>query len=114
MSQNPEPDLGQVLGLILGQGKCLLNCTPDLRRLRHAGGGLAARVAQGQLGRGHRRPLRRQRRQRHQGAMMGFGLILNFDSTLLVLHEHVVLNITVCFMLPHRLGVIYLGWVNCL
>ena len=94
MSQNPEPDLGQVLGLILGQEKCLLNCTPDLRRLRHAGGGLAARVAQGQLGRGHRRPLRRERRQRHQGTMMGlFGLILNFDSILLVPRIHAIMFI---------------------
>ena len=28
MSQNPKHELGQVLGMILGQQKCLLNCTP--------------------------------------------------------------------------------------
>ena len=30
MSQNFKNDLGEVLGLILGQEKRLLNCTPDL------------------------------------------------------------------------------------
>ena len=30
MSQNSKNDLGKVLGLILGQEKCLLNCTPEL------------------------------------------------------------------------------------
>ena len=30
MSQNSKHDLGQVQGLILGQQKCLLNCTPEV------------------------------------------------------------------------------------
>ena len=30
MSQNCKHDLGQVLGLILGRGKCPLNCTPGV------------------------------------------------------------------------------------
>ena len=33
-SQNPKHDLGQVLGLLLGRQKCLLNCTPALVELR--------------------------------------------------------------------------------
>ena len=31
MSPNSKHDLGQVLGLILGRLKCLLNCIPELR-----------------------------------------------------------------------------------
>ena len=40
---------------------------PDLRRLWHRRRGLSARLAEGQLGRRHRRALRRLHRQRHQG-----------------------------------------------
>ena len=36
MSQNPKYDLGQVLGLILGREKCLLNCTPGFLQI-HGG-----------------------------------------------------------------------------
>ena len=34
MSQNPKHDLGQVLCLILGQQKCLLNCIPGAQSRR--------------------------------------------------------------------------------
>ena len=61
MSQYPTHDLGKVLGLILGQRKCLLNCTPG--RL-----GLVLRlegVCEGEAGEGGRGAGREGAQQAH-------------------------------------------------